>query len=417
MFPTVEQQALAVGQPAEWQPARLVLTCRPGVETLFALLETQSANFLHPFSLQDAQTEHDAFTAALTARGITVLDLRAALAWDAEQDTQARARLEGWAAECVQLDLTGLPASEAPHVRANLARALAAMRPADLAEIILLRPTLQVHLNHDSLDPTTRFTTAFQVNPLTNAYYMRDPLFTTARGCVIGRASLPLRQPENDTAAWAMEQLGVQPLLRVQSPGTIEGGDFLPAGDFVLQGQGLLTNADGVAQCLEARVYGDVEVAVVIDPVEDMGEMHLDTYFTLLGPDLCALTEDRFSGPRAPRVDIYQPDETSGRYSLEQTGISFAAYLESKDLQILRISKADQADFAPNGLLINERDWLGVAQSSAAWQATLNGAGVQAGYLNFAALTGGYGGPHCSTQVLLRSHTPPPADFPLRRMN
>ena len=260
-------------QRAEWLPAQCVLLSRPGTETLLGLLQHLSHNFPFPFPLKAGQAEHDAYRRALEANGVRVIDVREALA-AAPPD-----KLRAWARAAVALEPEGgMSAEEAAACDDQLARALAALDPEHLAELILLRPGLRVGVNPNAVDPTTRFSTRFELRPAISAYYTRDPLMTTARGCVVTRLHLDIRQPENEIAAHVLEALGIEPLLRIAAPGTVEGGDFIPCGDFVLQGQGLLTNAEGVRQCLEAGVYGPVEVGVVVDPRGNMDEMHLDTY-------------------------------------------------------------------------------------------------------------------------------------------
>ena len=81
----------------------------------------------------------------------------------------------------------------------------------------------------------------------------------------------------------------------------------------MLQGQGLLTNAEGVGQLLATRAYGEVEVGVVRDPRAQMDEMHLDAYFSVFGPGLCAICDDRLEGQQ-PTVDIWEPYD--GSYAL-----------------------------------------------------------------------------------------------------
>src|SRR5512137_530560 len=90
-------------QPAEWLPARAVLLCEPNIETLFGILETNSANFLAPFSLQQAQAEHRAFRREMESAGVQVVDLREALMGDGSEADAAR--LRAWAAESVHYDM------------------------------------------------------------------------------------------------------------------------------------------------------------------------------------------------------------------------------------------------------------------------------------------------------------------------
>ena len=388
-------------QPAEWLAAKTVLLCEPNIETLFGILETNSANFLSPFSLKRAQAEHRAFRRALESAGVQVVDVREALVGDG--DAASVARLRAWAAESVryEVDATLSPGDRALLCE-NLRRTIESLDLATLADLVLLRPTLRIGYNENALDPTSRFRSHYEVNPANNLFYMRDPLMTTAAGCVIGRLRLDVRRIENDIVSRVLEQLGIMPVYRVQPPGFLEGGDFIPCGDFVLQGQGLLSNADGVGQCLDYRVYGCVEVGVVCDARAQMDEMHLDTFFAVFDRDLCALCDDRLNDQQ-PVVDVYVPDGASDRFTYKKVRtVKFLAYLEEKGMQVLTFSKEEQENYAPNGLLLGPRDFVGVSRAGKDYERRLNEGQVQTQFLGFDALTCGYGGPHCMSQVIRR---------------
>jgi arginine deiminase len=378
------------------------MLCEPRLETALGLLVASAQNFPRPFGLEVAQAEHRRFRDALVAHGISVVDLRNALTLGCRESPATQATLRDAVLKDISFDFTDdIDESRRERVRRDAASALHGMAPEHLAELLLLRPTVHVERNLDALDETTALVARYGMDAATNAYYMRDPLITTAAGCTIGRLRLAVRQPENDIAELALSSLGIKPICRVREPGTLEGGDFIPCGDFVLQGQGLLTNADGVAQCLAARAYGRVEVGIVRDERAQMDEMHLDCYLAVFDRDLCALCDDR-TGALEPFVDVYEPHGGADfEYRLTRT-VPLRAYLESKRMRVLGFSTEQRDAFAANGLLVGPRRYLCPAQSGQAWIETLRAAGVEVEILDFAQLTGGYGGPHCSSQVLVR---------------
>lgn len=391
-----------IGQYAEWEPAKVILLCQPALETAFDVLQPNAANFLHPFSIKQAQNEHQAFRTHLEGKGIKVIDLRQAMTYGVNEFPAARQKLESFARSAICLDTSFLTSESALQCQSDFEEALAVQDAETLVELILLRPTIHLSQNPEALDPTTALQARYEISPA-SAYYLRDPLITTTQGCVIGRLRLEKRRPENDLAAFALEQLGIEPILSIEAPGCLEGGDFIPGGDFVLQGVGLLTNEEGVSQCLENRVYGYVEVAIVKDSKAEMDEMHLDTYFALLGPDLCLLCVNRIGTPHEPRLDIYQPDGSPGEFKYRyRRSVLFTEYLEEKGFKIIPFSKSEQANFASNGLLTAPYHWVGVDQAGMEFYRRLQEHGVQVETISYNALTGGYGGPHCSSQVLAR---------------
>ncbi len=102
-----------------------------------------------------------------------------------------------------------------------------------------------------------------------------------------------------------------------------------------------MTNRAGVEQCLAARAYGRVEVALVHDERNGIDEMHLDTYFAVLDRDLCTLSEERL-GPCAPRVEVYLPEGTAVdfAYRLART-TTLPDYLAEKGMRIVPFSKGE----------------------------------------------------------------------------
>ncbi len=392
---------MTASAPAEWLRPQVVLLCAPRTEALAGVLAPDASNFRRPFSLAAARREHDAFRRLLGEHRIRTIDVREALASRAHVGPNV---LREWARAAVEREIAAdVTPEQRTRIDAQLDALLATSEPSDLVELLFLRPTLKISANGGALDPTSALAAQLGVRALSNAYYMRDPLMTTAAGVVVGRLRLDVRAPENDLAEKTLAALGLLPLYRVTAPGTLEGGDFIPCGTFALQGVGLLTNRAGVEQCLAARAYGRVEVALVCDERNGMDEMHLDTYCAVLDRDLCALCDERL-GAGAPRVEVYVPEGTDVDYSyrLART-TTLPEYLTEKGMRIIPFSKAEGERFAPNGFLLGPRLYACVAGAGAPFAQRLRDAGVTVFPLEYSALGGGYGGPHCSTQALVRA--------------
>lgn len=396
-------------QAAEWQRAKVILLAEPNFETLFALLETNSANFLHPFDLKKAKKEHKDFRKSLERWGARVIDLREALVsgcLKGEEVLEGKnlENLREFAKRSLRYEFSeNISEEDRKLLLKNKELIIRTFHPTVLADLVLLRPKLMIRYNPHALDPTSKFISKFEVEPANNQYFMRDGMITTARGCVIGNLTLDVRKVENEIVEFALKQLGIKPIYRVEPPGNLEGGDFMPAGDFVLQGQGLLSNEEGVTQLLENRVYGFVEVAVVKDPRAQMDEMHLDTYFNFLSRNKAILCADRLKGEDQPIVDLWVPEGTPEDFLYRKKGtIPLPQFLEKKGIKIFPFSKEEQENFAPNYLLLEENRLVGVKGAGANFWRRIEKEGVEAHLLSFEALTGGYGGPHCMSQVILR---------------
>jgi len=135
-----------------------------------------------------------------------------------------------------------------------------------------------------------------------------------------------------------------------------------------------------------------------------MAQMHLDTYFAMLDRDLALCLDTRLEGDAEPAVKVYTPQGRAEAftYALTRT-VLFSRYLAEKGIQTIPISEAEQAQFAANVLTIAPRKVIAVKQASEAILERLRQQGVEVIPVDFEALTGGYGGPHCASQVLLRS--------------
>lgn len=395
---------MRASQPAEWDRAKVVLLCQPQIETLFAILETNSANFLYPFDLKKAIEEHRNFRRKIEEFGAKVYDLREMLVQKCAHEVSEEnlRRLREFALRSVKYAFQGITEEDRSLLLSNLRRTIETLSPEVLADIIILRPIINISYNPRALDPTTRFLSSYCLDPANNLYFMRDGMLTTKEGVVVGNFTLDVRKVENDIVELALRQMGIEPIYRVKEPGHAEGGDFMPAGDFVLQGVGLLTDEEGAKQMIENGVYGNVEIGLVRDPNPGMEEMHLDTYFNFLGRDLALLSEDRMIEGREPIVEVFEP-VAEDRPSYKRKGeLSLKEYLVEKGFEIFPITVEEQRNFAPNFLLLEDRRLVGVAQAGEPFAERLKQWGVKAELLDFSALTGGYGGPHCMSQVILR---------------
>lgn len=79
-----------------------------------------------------------------------------------------------------------------------------------------------------------------------NLYFIRDQVITTAKGMVIGHFNAPQREVETKIVRFAYAKIGVNPVYAVTVTARLEGGDFIPAGDTALIGQGLRTNPEAI---------------------------------------------------------------------------------------------------------------------------------------------------------------------------
>ncbi|MDX6433870.1 MAG: dimethylargininase [Streptosporangiaceae bacterium] len=114
---------------------------------------------------------------------------------------------------------------------------------------------------------------------LPDAPFVEDTAVVCGELAILGRSGAAERRAEVPGTEKAVRDLGLE-VVRIDSPGTLDGGDVLQVGDTVYVGRSGRTNEDAVCQL--ARVLGGVGRWVV--PVEVSGCLHLKTAMTAL-PD------------------------------------------------------------------------------------------------------------------------------------
>jgi len=410
-----DDQPVGAGVVRESDRARVVLVHEPGPELLSALLWPEEGSFATTFNSDVASREHRVFCEALADHDIEVVSVREAL--------RESSRLAEVAAPLLRY--TARAEGAPPPVPGDIVGRLGFR---DLVRILLERPI--VESGEVSNDP------ALVSRPLSNLYFTRDPLITTDRGVVVGRFKRPVRRPEASLMRLVLEALGVSPLYEVTDPGVLEGGDFVPAGEYALVGVGARTNPEAVRQLTTgpgSEALGYRHLAVVHDPEEGPAllqqEMHLDTYFNIVGERVCLVEASRVGigvpprqaapGGRArgwrrvPRVEVYEKQPGEEYRLVDGLGdVPFPEFLRDHlGMQVVPITFEDQDMYGCNVLCVRDMTVLGSksreqeeVHDRQLWEygRSLAAAGVQAELLDFSEIRKGYGANRCMTQVLVR---------------
>ena len=428
---------------AEWDPLREVLIHRPGIEMFFGLMEPYSFLYERAFRVDEATYEHETLEHALTEEGVTVRRLVHLAIQLGHRHPEFLDRVRRQVLGLVRY--TG-PRAMVAQARAALRRNLDEFDGETLFRILVLRPS--VHLAREpgerGILPKVTLDT-----PLANLYFLRDQQALSANGFVLGRMSKPQRRAEPFLTGALLRVWGADVAAEVRAPGTFEGGDFMPLGEFALLGEGDRTNASAVRQILAAPLGFD-EVGVVHQPAhpaipgdrpDPMVDMHLDTYLNVAGPRLAVGCEVLL---RAARVDVYRRDGR-GRMRRDATRRSLLDFLREKRFEIVPLTTLEQMCYATNFLCLRDRRILvveverevervlaGLATSAARdphryrallslvrreradlaegrgffpHTAALRDRGIAVVPLSLQEITGGYGGAHCMTCVTERTAT------------
>jgi len=112
-----------------------------------------------------------------------------------------------------------------------------------------------------------------------DSQFIEDTMVVYRDLVVIARPGAPERQPETVGAERAMVELGYR-IARIESPGTLDGGDVLKLGTTLFVGAGHRSNKEGIRQL--AQVTAPEGVRVIAVPISKI--LHLKTGLTAL-PD------------------------------------------------------------------------------------------------------------------------------------
>jgi len=397
MKPTIN-----IGVKAEWNKAKDILVSTPGAEMFSGVLHPEAASFEKSFNTQEAAREHKEFTRVLTEEcGVNVRNVGDILKSD--QD-----KLRTLATQCLQyklLDKNLNPVFDNyDFISGAKKKAVKNMSEPDLLRILFEKPC--VVLRQDDVDKNSFVLDHYRYKPVMNHFFQRDQQIVTDKGLVIGRMKNPVRVDETEMAREVFEIMGVSPIYVVAGDGTLEGGDYIPAGNYAFIGQGLRTNEAGVSQLLENQVFGFDEIAVVHDFYRQQDEMHLDTYFNFVGSKKAIILDERLNNPdKIPLVETYikNADNSYSKQTTLEEKLTFETYLKSKGVDLIPLPKEWQENYGINILTISDSQIVAVKNPfSDKYVSLMSSYGIRVIEVDMTNLTKGYGGPHCMTQVLFR---------------
>lgn len=398
-----------VGAEAEWHSAKKIIMHTPGDEFFMGVIHPAAALFEKPFSLRKARKEHLNYIKNLNRQGVEVIKVVDTLlkgTVDASGKTVPGRELDElrvFAKDFLTYDTSKLSPEKRKTQAAYKDKVIAQLPPYELVRIILQRPIVRL----EEINTNTGIEADYEENPLMNLYFCRDQMITTARGIVIAKMNSYQREGETRIIKFILKKLGIKPVYEVTGKGRLEGGDYFSAGNIAMIGQGLRTNAEGIKQLLDNKVFGVPKVAVVKDEWKDQEEMHLDTYFNIINPKLAVLVDLRMDLPgkpadpkMIPKVDVYELK--NGKYVKAVSDKNFQKYLVELGYEIIPTTRKDQNLYGINFLTLESDRIMAIDGASEKYKKAIKDHGVKADWMEFGALTSGYGAAHCTTQVILR---------------
>jgi arginine deiminase len=354
-----------------------------------------------------AQDEHDAFAAALGARGVEVLYL-ADLVTQVLEVPAARADLTDVVLADVRLGDT---------LRAAVAAHLADLDPAGLATILMAGLAHQELRTGRGIVYSLLDRYDFVIDPLPNLLFTRDSSVWVGAEVAVTSLAMPARRRET-TLTHAIyryhPRFAGTPLVYEPDLEQLEGGDVLLLGPGVIAvGVGERTRPAG-AERLARRCFarGLAHTVLVVPIAQERATMHLDTVCTMVDVDavvmypnvadtLVAWTVTAGEGGDGDEPEILAPEPF------------LTAAAKALRIDTLRVidtgldpvtAEREQWDDGNNTLAIQPR--LCVAyERNVETNAQLERAGIEVIRISGSELGSGRGGPRCMSAPISRAGT------------
>jgi len=345
---------------AEWDPLEKIVVHKPGIEMFYGLLEPYGSLYERAFSRDGARHEHDMLTRVLEKEfNVSVLKLKDAIVEGARKNPQVKQKLIDKARETIEYS------GNKEYVKLAQKEFEQNCKYYDILHffyILLMDPLIQISKGTGTRNVALN---VIQRQPLANLYFMRDQQFVTDQGIVICRMAKPARRRETEVTKFLWEEvLGLPILHEMEAPATIEGGEFLPMGDFALVGIGDRTNQAAIDQLLKLPL-GYKEIGVVHQPLhplipsskpDPMINMHLDTYFNVDGKDVVVGSELLL---KQAKVDVYH-NEGEGVFVKDPTEKNLYEYIWDMGFDVINITTLEQMSYASNFLCLHDKEILAV---------------------------------------------------------
>jgi arginine deiminase len=428
---------------AEWDRLRRVGIHRPGIEMFFGLLAPEASLYERAFNRYEARREHERLEYTLRHEfKVDVFRIKERLLELADKKPEIRRKLV--IAGLENLNFQG-DEREARQAKKEVEEGAEVYDSGHFFNLLLLHPLMDLEKGGRGARAIHLGVT--ENDPLANLYFMRDQQAVTDKGIVLSRMSKPQRYGEPILTRFVWEAMEEKIVHNTASPGTFEGGDFIPMKDFALLGLGDRTNRSGADQMLEFGLNFD-EVAVVHQPshplipgdeIDPMIDMHVDTYFNIAGSGVAIGSELLL---KRAQVETYFR-EGDGVYKKSNEPTNLHDYIKKKGFDIINLTTLEQLCYASNFLCISDGKILAIEverevkrvlenlsskakenprryqrlleQAKKDYQELKDTAGffphkrevyahdIDALAMVMPNLTGGYGGAHCMTAVLERS--------------
>ena len=390
---------------AEWERLSAVRVHTPGLELWSGSLAPEANLFEDHVPPERARREHEQLVDTLASTHVEVHHLADDLAAGDALDDLTRTALENGGVDRVD-------------------DVIATFSPREKLQVVLSRPSLTAETTADGGTDGASMTLD---SPISNVYFQRDTTIVGDRGPILCHMSKPIRRREVPIVKRAWESIGAD-LCYEMTGEPLEGGEFMPAGEFALLGVSaevdgeehvIRTSYEAGERLMRDGAVSYDEFGLVRAPLETdrrtrvergLGSrvMHLLGWFNIAAEGLAVLDADLAAAADVDvyrrRGDVYEHSHTTStlEYVRDEKGFDVidvadgerwpTNFLAIDDGTVIPLYEPDEeGEYRPedNPTIEALRD-RGVAVLP-------DGVGIPR-----AALTNGAGGLHCMTTPITR---------------
>ncbi|MEF8843213.1 MAG: arginine deiminase family protein [Haloarculaceae archaeon] len=384
---------------AEFEPLNAVRVHTPGLELWSGSVDPGPNLFDEGVPPDRARREHERLVESLEGAGIEVHQLADDLASGGHLDE-------------LVTEYASFPEA------VDVAEVLESWVPREKLQLVLSRARFERHPD--------AATGVHVERPVSNTFFQRDTTMVGDRGPILCEMYEPVRKPEVPIVRRAWEAVGAE-FVHEMSGEPLEGGEFLPAGEFALLGVSaeidgeevvIRTSYDAGTGLLDAGAVGYDEVGLVRAPLEadrrlreERGGhsrvMHLLGWCNIAAEGLAVVDAEL---ARHATVDVYARDGDGYAFDRSTTTL---AYLEDQGFDVVDVSPTER--WPTNFLAVDGGRVVPLYEPDADGEyrpednptiERLKERGVEVlpdgEGLPRAALTNGAGGIHCMTTPLSR---------------
>eukprot|EP01064_Diplonema_japonicum_P001168 TRINITY_DN10753_c0_g1_i1.p1 TRINITY_DN10753_c0_g1~~TRINITY_DN10753_c0_g1_i1.p1 ORF type:complete len:798 (+),score=192.14 TRINITY_DN10753_c0_g1_i1:52-2445(+) len=270
----------------------------------------------------------------------------------------------------------------------------------DLVDVIVTQPTVSLAKSGNN---TPLKSTGYRFEPLSNLIFTRDQQIVTAKGAVLANLNSGQRAPEVKVVQFCLEKLGINVQGKIEAPGTLEGGDFFPAGrDLCFIGMGIRTNDAAIQHMLKKDMFGTRRVAVVADLFDrNQARMHLDCVAGIASEN-CIVVRESIIGKLNPKrrlVTEYTQNEQTGEYEVSVEHMEFGEYLTANGWHIIPASEQMADDLGINFINMGNGQLICTDEAMGETIENFPHFRGKVHVIDYREICKMYGAIHCTTQV------------------